>query len=170
MDFLQSLSIGNLRKYPQIPFKFKPGSHAYSSALAIVAVNRINRMAYWLTGDDVMARKKDKIDWTLHNRPLTEKELKAFDTWYEQNIEDIDTHLGNTCLQGFKFSLSFDDRSGSFIATITGKDVEECPNPRTSMSSWDRNFDSALMMCLFKHMVIYSGDVWTVEDLPPKRG
>lgn len=122
-----------------------------------------------------MAKRRQRTgspgnDWEMVNYNLSDAELKAFDKWFESHVDDLDEITAGIISEGYKLSVSYHVDNRAFICTITGKDVDGCPNPRRSMSSWDGTLIGALLMALFKHTEVFNGGEWIAQDFQMRRG
>lgn len=138
-------------------------------------------MAHWATRRLAMLEKEIEpvakrsnrtvtSAWQMINVPLTTSELKKFDEWARENLGDIEELCRHVMSAGYKIGISYHDDSGSFIATLTGKDVDHCENKRMSMSSWSREMDDAIMMAVYKHVVVFSEGAWQEREQQARRG
>lgn len=124
---------------------------------------------------ELMAKKRNRntalgTDWEMVNYNLSDAELKVFDKWFENHVDDLDEITAGIISEGYKLSVSYHVDNRAFICTITGKDLDDCLNPRRSMSSWDGTLIGALMMALFKHTEVFSGGEWVAQEFQMRRG
>ena len=92
-------------------------------------------------------------------RRLTQAEAEHFMNWAEQGMEVLHEEVLGVLSMGVKLSLSWDDYNQSFIATATDR-IERSPNKGHALSSRSDSWYEALLMTVYKIVVIAAGKNW----------
>lgn len=92
-----------------------------------------------------------------------DKDTKAkFKRWLETPVEARMALVHETLQSDHKFSISWDVNNECFIASLTGK--AESLNPNKCISLRAHEWDIALFAVTFVHVVVFSGEIWDVEE------
>jgi len=89
------------------------------------------------------------------NLYLTENQLsdafKQFEKW-----EKTEKALNDEMANGYKFTFSYDNRSGSVVCTVACKD-ETSENYGWLLSSFAPSWQEALILSIYKHLIVLDG-------------
>lgn len=91
---------------------------------------------------------------------LQKADEKNLHKWMTENQEDFDTLMFSTVQSGYKFSMTYDPSNQSYIVSLTGTE-EAVHNKNYSFSSWSDNAFEAVMICLYKHLVLAGSGDWS---------
>lgn len=104
------------------------------------------------------AQNWNKIEFV--NRNLDADEGEKFKVWAKGVDNESGTLISEIMVDDYKLSVTYDDNNECFIATITGKD-EQRHNPNKALSARSDNWYEAVMMALYKHLVLFGGGKWS---------
>lgn len=169
-DFAYPLSVSRvIQQFPH-DVQLTVLSDAGRRGLAYLVSRHLYRMEQWIMPPKKQGKAWNASQWEMINYQLSEDELKAFDKWFGGVIDDVDEICANVMVEGYKIGVSYHADSGSFIGTITGKDLDDCVNRKKSMSSWHPTFHGAMLMALFKHIEVFQGGEWVAAEQTPRIG
>lgn len=97
--------------------------------------------------------------WTFVRCELTPEERDHFTGWLHESQDDMVELLTNALLTGYKLSVVFDSDNDTWIATLSGTKYTAY-NDKSSISSRHGSFDDAIMLMLYKHLVLGEGGQW----------
>lgn len=112
------------------------------------------------------AAKDDPKPWQFVNVTLTDEEISDA----EEQLQDTEVlwELINAALEeGYKLSLTVEEESGSFCASLTGKFCP-LPNRDKTISGWHETAVDSLRIVMYKHQIKLGG-VWKSPDGGQKR-
>lgn len=123
------------------------GNVAVMAAERVVAVDttKTTRRAEWIGFADIPLSGEDKANF--------KGQEFVFET-FEHDLEDF-------LAEGYKISMSYQAKQGSFVAAATATRVG-MPNAGLTMSAWHRTPLDAVRLVLFKHYHVAHGD-WQGE-------
>ena len=94
---------------------------------------------------------------------LNTKQKKEFSGWLKDHSDDLFEMLETLLLTGHKLSVSYDDKSGSSIATVICRDTSS-QNAHCCVSSRHASPLDAVGVALFKHFTILADLSWKDID------
>lgn len=103
------------------------------------------------------AQNWSKIEFV--NRNLLTEEADNFKKWEKSISSESGTLISQVMLDEYKLSITYDDNNECFIATLTGKD-DQRNNPNKALSARSDDWYEAIMLALYKHLVLFSGNKW----------
>ena len=107
--------------------------------------------------DLIMARLND---YTIVPLKLQGDEKKRFTEWLKDTEFTPYDVWDELCGRGYKVSVSWIDKNNSFCVSVTGKD-EASKNRRQTITSWSDDVTEALMMSLYKCLVMCEDNDWS---------
>jgi hypothetical protein len=90
---------------------------------------------------------------------LTEEQKPQFLSWAEDNAPDAFTHIEHMVSDGYKISINMDANNDCVIVAVTGTDNNRT-NRGLCMTSRAGDAIEALMMALYKHIILCDGGSW----------
>lgn len=90
---------------------------------------------------------------------LNAEQKIAFVDFESKEGIDIGEMLTELILNGYKVSISYADKSQSFVASVTCR-VDEAPNKGLCVTSHHETPYRALMVALYKHFVVLDKTPW----------
>lgn len=115
-----------------------------------------------------MARQQKKskgnasFSTTFVRCELTEADRKKVGPWTQTKDFSLEDLINQALGEGHKVSLSFNDNTDSYIASVTGK-PEDCVNASKCYTSHAKTWYQALQVAMYKYHVIFRGEAW--EDV-----
>jgi len=151
------------------------GAFAYNSprmtAYMFRALFKYVGRRYEEASDMAKEQRKQPIEegtkpWQFVNVALTDEEVEAA----LEQLQDVDVlweMINGSLEEGYKLSLTVEEESGSFCASLTGK---FCPPPNRdkTISGWHDTAVDSLRVVMYKH-TIKLGGVWKSPDGGQKR-
>lgn len=123
----------------------------------------------WRERKTDMTKPNNSFGNTFVSVELSNDQDKQFDSWYEDNLPDMQEWVTNVLNDGYKLSVSYHDDSDMVIVTLSGK-PEQRVNGRCSMTTWGRDFFEGVMLACYKHFVVCDGGTWADYAVKRKRG
>jgi hypothetical protein len=102
---------------------------------------------------------RTKFGTTFVNLRLSTDQKPAFEKWAENNQADMFTYLVGMVEDGYKISINLDANNDCIIVAVTGTDGNRVNRGRC-MTSRSRDAIEALLMAIFKHVVLCDGGDW----------
>ncbi|MCK5643811.1 MAG: hypothetical protein KAJ19_23630 [Gammaproteobacteria bacterium] len=65
--------------------------------------------------------------------------------------------------EGYRITFTFDDKNECVVVTLIGR-AKTCPNFGKAMTSRHVDIDQALMMALYKQIVVFNNETWGSTD------
>lgn len=103
--------------------------------------------------------KREFTKISFVNLRLSAEEKKAFTIWEKKNVDDLFTLLETVVLQDIRVSMSYDSKNETFIVSFTCRD-EGGPNNGLCVSSRHGDAVTAVLVALFKHLVVIGDARW----------
>lgn len=104
------------------------------------------------------AQNWSKIEFVSRN--LLSEEADDFKKWEKGVSAESGSLISQVMLDDYKLSVTYDDNNECFIATLTGKD-DQRHNSNKALSARSDDWYEAIMMTLYKHLVLFSGTKWS---------
>lgn len=101
------------------------------------------------------------IDWKRID--LTPPEKAEFVTWREKAEFDFGELLTHVLNDGDRITIKYSDKDDSYYCTIMGTD-ESHRNKGMGFSSYAKNPDDAILLALYKYVVMLEGDMSEAGD------
>ncbi len=130
----------------------------YQAELANIILYHYSLAALYLNS---RAREKDMALQPVKFVPvrLDADQKETFKSWEVAEGIDVGEMLTNLILDGYKISVSYADKSGSFVASVTCR-TDDPPNRGLCITSHHETPYKALMVALFKHFVVLAETPW----------
>lgn len=90
---------------------------------------------------------------------LSETEKAAATEWFDGDIESLLDQINEVILTGYRFNISFDGKNQAVTVSVIGRD-EAGPNEGKCMVTRHATVLRAVILALYKHMVIFQGGPW----------
>lgn len=103
--------------------------------------------------------KPSFVPTTFIRCELTAEERKEFIAFADNARDDVDTLVVEILQSNHKIGFSFSDHNDSFICSVTGR-PEECINANKCYTSHAKDYQTALMVALFKFHIVWQRGVW----------
>lgn len=99
---------------------------------------------------------KGKNDWSVEfiSLPLVTDQKDSFIAWAQEASADIEVFVAQLLGSGYKLSMTLDATNNCVIVTATCKE-ERSPNNGYAMSSRSDTWLEALLMTVYKTIVLY---------------
>lgn len=94
---------------------------------------------------------------------LNSEDKKAAKIWIEENTKELGSLLHDVVASDYKYSLSFSSEHDTFTACLVGKE-DNAINPRKTLTARHKDWIVATLTVLYKHSVIFRGEVWEQSD------
>jgi hypothetical protein len=91
---------------------------------------------------------------------LQPEDAAGFNTWCDSNRKKFLSMGQEIAEAGYKLSISPDPDNGCIIASLTGT-KHASVNEGLCMSSRADTFEEAVLLCFYKHIVLFDGGEWT---------
>lgn len=137
-------------------------SNTYSVWQAEVYTYLLNKYAIDVLYQNGVPRRKPmpfKPITFLHIK-LDDKQKKGFPAFVDKAVPDLNVYLTNLVLDGYKLSLSFAEKSSTFVASVTCR-TDDSVNKGLCVTSHHSDADMAIFVALYKHFVILGEDPWS---------
>lgn len=107
------------------------------------------------------SKSKPQTNWstTFVRCELTSDQKRDVPTWVKKNDKSLDDLVISLLQANYKLSYSFNDQTDSFICSITGK-PEGCDNASKVLTAHAKDYGTALWVVLYKHYVLFKGEIW----------
>lgn len=106
----------------------------------------------------------NKFNWNTVQARLTKAHKKKVIDFAESYDNDMQSLFDILVDDNIKLSMTYSEKQTSWIATFTRKEDHKLQKS-TSMSSWSNDPVEALWITFYKHVVMFSRDVWeSTED------
>lgn len=128
---------------------------ALLNSLSVIILERFTRRKVF----PIMARNNRRKDHTFAKIDLTTDERQEFLAWSEASLTDLVSLLATVLTEGYKFSVKYDDENTTWIATLSNTDNARY-NQYCSTTSRHSVFEQAILLTLYKHMVISQNQTW----------
>lgn len=92
---------------------------------------------------------------------LSAEDKKLAKAWIEKHAKEMPAKVHDLLASDYKVSLSYDKGHDTFIASATGK--EDAINQFKTLTSRHKDWSMALFSLLYKHEVIFKGEVWETD-------
>lgn len=96
------------------------------------------------------------------SNPLTVAQLDAFDHWYTDKINDAGILIESVVTQGYKLTVAFDEYNLAVQARLTPQ-YTDMVNLDLTLVAFAGDALEAIMMVVYKHLVVYDGGQWAAE-------
>lgn len=103
-----------------------------------------------------MARNSD---FKYVNIKLTPADKKPLETWAKEQDWDILTAVDELASRKYKLGVTWSDKQNSWCVSITGQEGAK-QNALRSMSSWSSDWVEALIIGLYKVLVVCNDGRW----------
>lgn len=104
-----------------------------------------------------MANTRFNVEFV--NLRLTADDKPKFVAWADDNAPDLGTLLDNMVGSGYKMSMNLDSQNDCYIVAVTGTgDARD--NKGLCMTSRADDLVEALMMAVYKHVVLCNSGSW----------
>jgi len=97
-------------------------------------------------------RFSSDIAWV--NYSLTDEHKKALDKLLDEEPELLELEFAQAAQEGYRWSMTWDTYAGCYSVTMFTREVER-PNLGLMMSSRAKSWYKALMMCVYKHVLVF---------------
>lgn len=105
---------------------------------------------------------KSFSDFEFVELRLLQSQKDDFKKWASENAQDSVDLLASVVNSGYKVSLNWSDYNDCYTASFTGLE-ENSPNNHLVMVNRSDDLWEAVMIGLFKHLVLYGGDAWPTD-------
>jgi hypothetical protein len=100
--------------------------------------------------------------WTFVNVSLTRRDKEALQAWIDDNV-DLWSEVLRQVDNGYKISLTWEERSDGFLATMAGRScIPE--NRNRILSGRGRDPQGAVASVLYKHLHLSYDGIWPGDD------
>jgi len=130
--------------------------------MLVVITHRINVLVAVLNKRRMqMARFRSKVDngWAFANVRMSKEQREDFLVWQEGILEDTVEVVTSVLLTGYKMSIKWDGENETWVVTLTGTEMTRT-NDKTSMSARHQDLTTALLLSVYKHVVICGSSAW----------
>lgn len=93
---------------------------------------------------------------------LNSEDKKSAKVWIEENTTELGAMLHDAMANGYKFTCSFSSEHDTFTACLVGK-PEEAVNAYKTLTARHKDWTMACLTVLYKHLVIFRGEVWETD-------
>lgn len=107
--------------------------------------------------------------WTFSNVILSNEERVAFIKWSDERYDSILELLSETLNAGYKFSVKLNVDTDIHYATLSGN-ANTWENQKNSLTSRHPEFETAVLLTLYKHYVLCDGGQWREDEQPQEWG
>lgn len=111
---------------------------------------------YW-TAEDYMAQLGN---WTMISCRLGKDDEKPLTKLMDECEHSLAFAITELTSMGYKCSVSWVDKSNSFVFSVTGTDRTPNNNKKT-VTSWSDDVSEAVFMGLYKVKVVFNNGTWT---------
>lgn len=94
---------------------------------------------------------------------LSADEKDACRLWREAQASAYNDFPNQVVLAGYRITFTHDEKNDCVVVTIIGR-ATACPNYNKAMTTRHADIDTALMMALYKQIVIFDYESWGVTD------
>lgn len=101
--------------------------------------------------------------WEFRTTKLTPEERTHFEGWLENTVDDVVEVLTTVLYEGYKLTVRFDEEHDTWLATLSGTEYTSY-NDRCSVTSRHDNFERAVALTCYKHLVVASSKSWRHDD------
>lgn len=143
--------------YSLKPSRFFPLCSAHNVSKQIDRVNhRIATLEVFVMPGKYSKPSKPKNDWSVEfvALPLMADQKDSFIAWAEEASADVEVFVAQLLGTGYKLSMTLDATNNCVIVTATCKE-ERSPNSGYAMSSRSDTWLEALLMTVYKTIVLY---------------
>jgi len=138
--------------------------HTYSFAFASADLSTWFEISGWLSVWEYFEMaQRTRYGTTFVNLRLTTDQKPAFEHWAKENQADLFSYVVNMVADGYKISLNLDSNNDCVIVAVTGTDGNRVNRGRC-MTSRSTDAIEALLMAVFKHIVLCDGGDWGEEE------
>lgn len=130
----------------------------YQAELANILLYYYSRSALFLNDKKRKARMPYKTIEFVSVR-LNEQQKRDFVVYEKDEGIDLGEQLTNLILDGYKLSISYAEKTGSFVASVTCRS-DDSPNTALCVSSHHETPYKAVLVALFKHFTILDQIPW----------
>jgi len=99
-------------------------------------------------------------DVTWVNYTLTDEHKQALDQLVSKKPEFLELEMNDAAQDGYRWSIAWDTYANCFTVTMFTREVSSS-NYGLMMSSRSKSWYKALLMCLYKHTLVFEGK-WIV--------
>jgi hypothetical protein len=134
--------------------------NSYSFAFASTDENTWFEVSGWLKNweyTEMAGRTRYGTEFV--NLRLSLEQKPQFEVWAKENQDDLFNYLVNMVADGYKISINLDANNDCIIVAVTGTDNNRTNRGRC-MTSRSHDAIEALLMAIFKHVVLCDGGDW----------
>lgn len=100
-----------------------------------------------------------KMELEFVNRQLSRAELQKSEEWLVADDTDVVELLNKLMKAGYRLSVVYESKTETFMASLIGKSAQ-CPNVGRCLPTRHGSVAAAIDVSLFKHFVIFNGELW----------
>lgn len=137
--------------------RFFPVCSPYNVPSQVNSVNkRIHTLEAFVMPSKYNKPSKGNNDWSMEfiSLPLLADQKESFIAWSQEASADVEIFVAQLLGTGYKLSMTLDATNNCIIATATCKE-ERSPNNGYAMSSRSDTWLEALLMTVYKTVVLY---------------
>jgi hypothetical protein len=161
---LPTIKLNRLFHHTPTPYDPDPVEHVVKRVFAAYEIDRLLIIAQGM----YMPRKAKNTngrDWQVQfsSLKLSKSDKKDFEAWAKDIADDLFyQYYPDLLQQAIKCSMSYDAGNDCFIFSMTCKDPKS-PNHNVCMVSRSGSHEEAMLIGLYKHLVICNNGVWPVQ-------
>jgi len=103
--------------------------------------------------------KNGTFDYEFASLRLNEGQKNHFKEWFSENAQAFEDLIASITLEGNKNSFSWDENNDCYIASLTCNNSKS-PNHKCVMTSRAEDWFEALMMNVYKYIVVCDNGAW----------
>jgi hypothetical protein len=111
-------------------------------------------------------RNNSRSDIAWINYTLTTEHKTVFEQIIALDNNKLEAEMQTLAEEGYRWSISWDAYAGCWSCVMSTRD-ETSANSGKMMSSRSKSWYKALLMCMYKHLIIFEGH-WIVDPDPDR--
>lgn len=116
------------------------------------------------TSNRKAASWNDGVSWV--NYTLTVEHKKLLDEMIAKDANKLEAEMQTLAEEGYRWSINWDSYAGCWSCTMYNREAND-KNAGKMMSSRSKSWYKALLMCLYKHVIVFQGE-WMVDPDPER--
>ncbi len=101
--------------------------------------------------------EEDAMDFIDYQ--LSDEEKEACTTWREAQAGHYEELANQVVHAGYRITFTYDEKNECVVVTLIGR-TQSCPNYNKAMTTRHINIEKALMMALYKQVVVFDYETW----------
>lgn len=108
--------------------------------------------------------KQRSFEWNFAAVVINTAEKKKFEAWFHEQSASFFKHVDDMISEGYKLSISPDFENQCIIATWSWT-KNAAMNANTSLVSRSEDMTEAILLGVYKHVVLCNGGEWPTEPV-----